>query len=164
MTQDPFTLLGLPAEFDLSPEELERRYLSAAATHHPDRHPDPLDQADAAERTAEINTAYQMLREPESRANALLALRGGPSAADDRSLPPTLLMEMMEVGEAVEKAAEKKDGPTLSRLRGEVEQKRAAHLEAVGALFQAEPMDPAAIRLELNGLRYVERTLSQWPV
>lgn len=160
---DPFSVLHLDPRFDLDIDELRQRFLAASAEHHPDRFTDPLDQADAAERSAAINQAHQTLSDPESRANALLALRGGPAAADDKSLPPTLLMEMMEVREELDRAVADQDNATINRLRIWSTTQYDQHIARLSKLFVDEDLDGQAIRLELNAMRYIQRMIEQLP-
>ncbi|MFW5681644.1 MAG: Fe-S protein assembly co-chaperone HscB [Phycisphaeraceae bacterium] len=166
--EDPFTALGMPRRFRLDEEELERRFVSLSSEHHPDRHTDPIAQADAAEASSKIGHAYQVLADPEKRANALLALRGGPAKEDDQSLPPELLMEVMEVREELEQAIEQQDEADLARLRQWAQQQRDQRLQTIGDLLeQGDPEMPLdeqtakRVRLELNALRYAQRMLEQ---
>jgi len=166
--QDPFALLDLEVRFDLDPAALEARFLAESSRCHPDRFSDPLDQADAAERMSRVTEAYQTLRDDESRARALLAIRQGGGAGpggDDKSLPPELLMEMMEVRESLDDAVAGGDAEVVEKHRTWATGKRAEHLAAIAKLFAEEPSDKnaAAIRLQLNALRYMERMLEQMP-
>jgi molecular chaperone HscB len=168
----PFGLLGLPPRFDLDEAELHRRFIQASAAAHPDRFTDPLDQADAAERAAAINDAYRTLKDPESRANALLALLGGAASGDDKSLPPDLLMEMMEVRERMEDAIASADEKAMRELIQWAHEQRSEHLQRVGELLKRAQETPAGaareaalknVRLELNALRYFQRMIEQSP-
>ncbi len=171
---DPFKTLGLPPRFDLDQADLHARFIQASSTHHPDRHTDPVAQAEAAERSAEINQAYAVLSDPERRADALLTLLGGPAKDQDKSLPPDLLMDMMEVRENLEEAVAANNAMELEKLRGWANDQREAHLSKVADLFDNASTSPPdallpgavakAIRLELNTLRYIERMLEQMPV
>lgn len=163
---NPFALLDLEPRFDLDADVLQDRFLAESARCHPDRFADPLEQADAADRMSRVTEAYRVLGDPESRANALLALRGGPGKSDDKSLPPAMLMEMMEVRESMEEAVAGNDAPAIEKHRAWAADKRGEHLTAIGKLFEQAPGDTnaAAIRLQLNGLRYIERMLEQLPV
>ena len=163
--QDPFALLELEVRFDLDPAALESRFLDVSSRCHPDRFTDPLEQADAADRMSQVTAAYQTLRDDEQRANALLALRGGPGKSDDKSLPPELLMEMMEVRESLDEAVAGGDAAAIEKHRAWAVEKRGEHLVTIGTLFMQDPSDKnaAAIRLQLNGLRYIERMLEQMP-
>jgi molecular chaperone HscB len=167
--QDPFALLGIEPVFNLDRQDLEARFLAASSRCHPDRFTDPLDQADAAERMSQLTDAHRVLRDDERRARALLALRQGAAEAqadDEKALPPDLLMEMMEVREALDDAVSLGDQPAVEKHRAWAHEKRAGYLAAIGKLFDQEPGDAnaAAIRLQLNGLRYIERMLEQVPV
>lgn len=158
---DPFATLGLEPAFDLDKNLLQQRYLAATAANHPDRFTDPLEQADAMQRSAAVNEAFATLSDAEARANALLVLRGGPSKSDDKSLPPTLLMDVMELREELEQAVESDDDAAIGRLRAQAQDRKQQHQEAIARLFEAEPFDPAAVRLELNAMRYMQRMLDQ---
>lgn len=168
---DPFATLQLPRRFEVDPAELHRRYIQASAATHPDRYTDPVEQAQAAERAAEVNQAYAVLSDPERRADALLTLLGGPAKDEDKSLPPDLLMDMMEVRERLEDAVASNDQKELANLQAWANDQRESHLKKITALFhevgdntETIPADTAkAVRLELNTLRYIQRMLDQMP-
>ncbi|GAB4517730.1 MAG: hypothetical protein Tsb0013_21980 [Phycisphaerales bacterium] len=156
--QNPFALLGLEAAYDLDPRALERRWLQRSAKLHPDR---VGDDAEAARELARVNRAKATLSDPESRANALLSLLGGPAKEDDKSLPDGFLMEMFELRD--EHASG--DDETRSRLEAWGEQRRAEHERAIASMFESLSDPPSehelrAIRLELNAWRYIERFLA----
>jgi molecular chaperone HscB len=166
---DPFALLGVPAQYDLDLADLHRRFIALASANHPDRFLDPGDQADAAERAAQINQAYRVLADPQSRAEALLSLLAGPAQAPDHSLPPDLLTTMLDVREELEQARAANDSRTLARLRTWALEQHNAYLARIAALFAlaADPHQQASavkdIRLVLNALRYFQRMLEQLP-
>lgn len=168
---DPFIRFDLPRRFAIDRQELRRRFLAESAKHHPDRYTDPLDQADAAQRSAEINLAYQTLLDDEQRANVLLSLLGGPDRDQDKSLPPELLMEMMEIRQEMEQAIDQKDQATLHRLHGWAIDQRQQRLTTISRILDAQPAfgEPAGAsqlkqaRLELNALRYIQRMLQDFP-
>ena len=84
---------------------------------HPDRFAtasqEQRDLADAA--SARVNGATAVLRDDLRRADYLLLLETGTSVLDDetRTAPPALLMEVMEVREAIDEAT---DGGALEAL------------------------------------------------
>jgi molecular chaperone HscB len=165
---DPFQTLGLPPRFDLNGADLHAKFIHASAANHPDRYTDPVDQADAAERAAEINHAYAVLSDPERRADALLTLLGGPGKSDDKSLPPDLLMDMMETRERMEEAIAENNRAELDQLRAWANAQRDAHLKKIESLFADHhetlaPDTAKSIRLKLNTLRYIQRMLDQMP-
>lgn len=63
VVRDPYEVLGVSRS--ATPEELKSAFRKLASKHHPDRNPG--DQG-AQERFKEINTAYQILSDPQKRA------------------------------------------------------------------------------------------------
>lgn len=162
MTDDPFQTLGLPAEFDLEPERIDRAYLARAATEHPDL---AGEDDEVLARAAALNRARDVLKDPERRADALLRRLGGPDKSADKSLPDGFLMEMMEIRETIEASTAGRDPAQLARWRAWASQRREGHIERISAMFGAGPA-PAGealreIRRELNAWRYAERLIEQ---
>ncbi|TVQ60082.1 MAG: Fe-S protein assembly co-chaperone HscB [Phycisphaerales bacterium] len=167
-TNDPFVILGLPARFDLREADVRAAWLRRSAALHPDRADANagMDEAERARAAAVLNDAKRTLEDPERRADALLLRLGGATKEQDKSIPPEVLMEMMEARETLEQAASAGDAAALDGSRAWAEERRAGHIERVGDLFAraGDPPDAAAlraVRAELNAWRYVERMLEQ---
>src|SRR5437764_8803849 len=115
---DHFHRLGLPRRFVVDAGALERAYLAHSRAVHPDYH---LGGASAnlgasLELSAAVNEAYNTLRDPFTRAEHLLALEGGPTAAESKQMPPAFLAEMLDAREEIEHA---RGNPTeTERLEG----------------------------------------------
>ena len=60
---DPYDVLGV--QRNATPEELKAAFRKLAAKHHPDRNP---GDSEAHNRFKEVNTAYQLLSDPQKRA------------------------------------------------------------------------------------------------
>lgn len=166
---DPFAIFSLPRIFAIDLIQLRQRYLALTAEHHPDRFVDPLKQADASERIAVINQAYELLKDPQARAETLLMLLGGPAKETDKSLPPELLEEMLDIREVMESASSHDDQAMLGQLheRAATEvQERLHHIESYfDQILSCKPDLQSSmmkqIRLELNALRYYQRLCEQ---
>lgn len=104
---------------------------------------------------AELNDAKEVLLNPESRANALLELLGGPGKSEDRSLPDGFLLEMMEVREAVESG----EGKDSGEWRAWAMERRREHERCVADAFESHDLRGA--RRHLNAWRYIERMIEQ---
>lgn len=162
-TSDAFGLLGLPRRFDLEPNAIEAAFLARLGGVHPD-----LVGEEASMDAAALTQAAAVLRDPERRAVHLLALLGGDSASEDRSLPDGFLMKTMELRETVEKELTE-GGKARERWTAFTDERRRGHAAKVGALFAqvngAERAGRAgllrAVRLELNAWRYTERLIEQ---
>ncbi len=159
-TSGAFALLGLPPRFDLSDGEIEGAFLARLGGIHPD-----LAGEETSLDAAALTEARGVLADPERRAGALLALLGGPSASQDRSLPEGFLMEMMELRQEME--AELEGGGEAARSRWVFfgEERRRGHIGRVAALFagagSGSPGALARVREELNAWRYTERLIEQ---
>lgn len=167
--QDYFHRLGLPRRFALDAAELERQYLARSRAVHPDYHAagSSADLAASLELSAALNEAYNTLRDPFTRADYLLALEGGPSAGEQKQMPPAFLAEMLEARERVEEA--RAGGNTCSRAVADLGEEFAARyaglMDEVAAKFaelEALPADDpkrpnlrVALRGLLNAAKYV---------
>jgi molecular chaperone HscB len=163
---DAFALLGLPRSFDIDRQALQAAYLRRTAALHPDRMADPLERAEAQRQAAALNDARAVLADDEPRANLLLALHGGPTKEQDRSLPDGFLVDILDLRQEMEAALTEDDANERARIEQLAQQRRAQHLETVRGMFNALGAPPkadalAAIRRELNAWRYIERMIEQ---
>ena len=166
---DYFTRLGLPRRFSLDTVELERQYLARSRAVHPDYH---LGGATAVlsaslELSAALNEAYNTLRDPFLRADYLIGLEGGPTAAEQKQMPPAFLAEMLEAREQVEDArtANNACGSRLTELQDEFAGRFNGLMADVGKSFEKIGSLPAGdtgrakllvdIRSLLNAAKYV---------
>lgn len=157
---DPFATFGLNATFDLEIPEIERRYRDLQRTLHPDRFVSaPSSERQAALRKAvEVNEAYRTLRDPLSRARALLVLRGHALSSDAKA-DPAFLMEIMERREALSDARAKRDLASAQRLANEVRDDEARAYRRLTELFSDGTS--GEIAGELSKLQYFRRFLSE---
>lgn len=161
-----FDLLGVPARFDLDVDRLRARYLELARAVHPDRFPNAVgDLAAICLRTnARLNEAFRVLSAPTSRAEYLLELAGGPSAADDKHVPQEVLAETLMLREEIDEARTAGDSATLERLRKTISAGRERYVDEVSAVARQLPGDDdqrRALRTALNALKYYDKMLEQ---
>jgi molecular chaperone HscB len=102
---DAFETLGIARTFALNVKEVEQRFRDLSRATHPDRFADksPAERRAAAERTVALNEAFRAVRDPMTRVLALLSAAGRPLEETARA-EPALLMEIMELREAVDDA------------------------------------------------------------
>lgn len=160
---NPFELLGLPLRFDLDEGAITRAWLKRSAVHHPDRQ---ADEAEAGRAMARLNDARHTLSDPERRANRLLALLGGPSKEQDRSLPDGFLQQTLELREEIEQSLAAPGPGERDRLERWALDQRGVYLAKIASLFAALANPPdalslGAIRTQLNAWRYIERLIEQ---
>lgn len=98
---DYFSLLNEPRCPWLDADELKTRFLELSSRVHPDRFHggEESEKAEAGRRFAELNTAYQCLRDPKDRLLHLLTLELGDKPKDVQRIPPGTMDLFMEVGQ-----------------------------------------------------------------
>lgn len=165
-----FELFGLEPRYDLDVKALHRKCLALSRAVHPDVagvKPEESRQLRLSH-TADLNRAYETLRDPVSRAEYLLSLAGGPSAGDDRSVPADLLTEVLALREEIDEARTSSDSEALHAMRHRIEQKHQAALELIAALSRKlDRNDEQAreeLRCQLNAIKYWINLLDRIPV
>jgi curved DNA-binding protein CbpA len=98
---DAFTLLNEPRRPWIDAEALKQKFLPLSSAVHPDRtHNAPeAEKQKTNERYAELNSAYNTLREPRDRLLHLLELEAGAKPADIQRIPPGTMDLFTEVGQ-----------------------------------------------------------------
>lgn len=156
----PFELLGVPLLFALDERELERRHRELSRALHPDRYAGrpSSERREALSRAISVNEAFRKLRDPLTRAEALLSQLGREVSETNLPRPePALLMRVMEQRE--ELAAARRAGDR-GRVEGLAERAAADAEEATERLadaFSEEPIPVDEVVKVLGELRYLQR-------
>ncbi|MDD4888527.1 MAG: iron-sulfur cluster co-chaperone HscB C-terminal domain-containing protein [Phycisphaerae bacterium] len=172
---EAFELLQLPATYAIDLDELESVYLRLSRMVHPDY----FGKIGGPERSlsedlsARLNNAYRQLRDPLRRSEYLLARAGGPSATDDKRVPPDLLGEVMELREQIESAKAAGRSADLAgvnaRLTGRADAAFAKLAQLHADLESAQTAGDdrrvadlvSQIRVMLNGIRYLQNLVKE---
>ena len=98
---DYFALLGQTRQPWLDPDALKAEFLAQSALLHPDRvqAANAEEKAAATARFAEMNAAYNILREPKERLLHLLELESGTLPRNVQSVPDGTMDLFMETGQ-----------------------------------------------------------------
>jgi molecular chaperone HscB len=173
LSSNHFDLLGLPARFTLDAEELERNYLARSRALHPDYHQTSGAAAQhlSLQMSAQLNEAHLTLSDVFRRAEYLLTLQGGPTAAEHKAMDPAFLQDMLDLRMQMQELLGDSDplSPAriameqdLRRRRDELEQnlkEEFTRLEGVPPSSEARRAALLAIRQVLNSAKYVQGLL-----
>lgn len=112
LTQNHFEIFSLPQRYELDRAALDARYRELQRSVHPDRFASAGDQERriSMQQAAQINEAYQVLKDPLRRGRYLLELRG--KVVDDPQgshQDPAFLMQQIELREALGEVRGKPD-------------------------------------------------------
>jgi molecular chaperone HscB len=140
-TEDYFSLLGLPRQFELEVPEVERRFRELSRTLHPDRFAkaEARERRLSLERATRLNDAFRYLKDWRLRAAYLLKLAGTDVFAEGKTFAdPEFLEEQLEWREAMALAQADGDADRLRRIAAQA-RARLAELEAEVAGFFEDP-------------------------
>ena len=162
-----FRVLGVdPPRFAVSNDELERAMKNLQKTLHPDKFSTApvVAREHSADQASLVNRAYATLRDPLRRAKYMLRAAGAGVAeesgmGDEQGSPagdtidPTLLMDVMETREAIERAGD--DASALGAMASANDAAESSCVAAIGNAMDAG--DLAAARKETVRLTYLAR-------
>jgi len=172
---DYFRVLGIPRTFAVDLVDLERRYKETTKVLHPDRFARADAQARRAslERSVQLNEAWRTLKEPIRRAEYLLSLHGvdigeraggGPNQSGGHvtlPVPQVVLMEVMELREALAESQSNKDAREVDALVARVRSGLDKAMDDVAKGFLAVPPELGTITARLVTVRYYRRFLDE---
>jgi len=167
---DFFDLLGVERNYRMDDARLTTAYRSLARNIHPDRFAGASDSSGslATRLSAEVNQAYNVLRDPVLRADYLLCKAGGPDATTVRDVPGDLLAEVLMIREEMDAARSEGDAAALERLRASLADRREATVEQLGIdaarLAAADDAARREFRKRINSIKYFDNLLSDLAV
>lgn len=128
-----FELFEIPQRFDVDIAELANRYRELQKTVHPDKFANAGEQQKllAISKTAQVNDAYQMLKDPIRRAEHMLLLRGVDIDNESTTMKDSgFLMQQLEWREALAELRDSDDiGADIAALEAEFTQYRQQLLD-----------------------------------
>ncbi|BDR19168.1 co-chaperone HscB [Vibrio sp. STUT-A16] len=130
-----FELFGLPSQFKLDGSLLSSQFRELQKRFHPDNFAtgSERDRLMAVQKAAQINDAYQVLKNPISRAEYILAEQGVEIRGEQQTMQdPMFLMEQMELREELEEIADSTDPESaLFHFDSKVSKMYKQHLASV---------------------------------
>ncbi len=156
LSDDDFTLFGLPPRQALDRADLDARRRDLQAQVHPDRF---AAEGASAQRLAmqwavRVNEAYQRLKDPLCRAAYLCQLRDVPVDAErNTAMPAAFLMQQMQWREALDDAA---DSAAVEALDVAVAHDERTMMARLTALLDIHG-DTAAAAAQVRALMFVAR-------
>ena len=161
LSDDDFTLFGLPPRFALDRAALDAQWRALQAQVHPDRF---AGEGASAQRLAmqwavRVNEAYQRLKDPLKRGAYLCELRGAAIQAENNTaMPAAFLMQQMAWREALDDAQD--DAAAVQGLDDEVAADEQKRLAALGQTLDAEgdaAVHAVAAAQQVRALMFVAR-------
>jgi molecular chaperone HscB len=155
-----FAILGVPESYELSGDELDKKFRELSLRLHPDRFAKapPAERIAALGKSSALNDAYRTLRSPVGRAEHLLELAGNPLGEGDH-VDQGFLMEILELREELAEARAAGDEAKLASLGAAMTARRDDALARLPVLFNEGHL--AEAKEALIALRYFQRFLDE---
>jgi molecular chaperone HscB len=160
-----FELFELPVSFEVDLEDLALRYRELQRAVHPDRFANASEQEKrvSVQHAAQINEAFQVLKQPMSRARYLLVLNDMAIDDTDTQMDPAFLMEQMELREALAEVRGAADPfAALNQARDTIEARERELVESLQQAFAdggAQALEGA--RESVRKMQFMQRLLSE---
>ena len=140
LNQSHYETFGLEFGFDVDADDLERRFVEQSARLHPDRTAgDEAARVQAVMLSAQLNEAYAELRDPFRRAEYLLKLLGGPTAADHKKTPAGFLEDMLDLRDDLEQTLAAGDEDQIEEFAKKRKAELAALIDQLRSEFKKLP-------------------------
>ena len=134
LKDDPFTLFGLQQQFNLDSNDLNTKFRSLQKQYHPDSWVNSRLSALIIMASAHINAAYSTLKNPLTRAMALLKLNGiEVNLNNNGNLDQDFLFEQIEIREQI--AESQNSIEKLEHLEHMLKRKQEQIIQELTTLF-----------------------------
>ena len=156
---NPFALFDLPVAFQVDSALLNERYLALQKSLHPDNFSaaSAQEQRLAIQKSAEINDALRILKDPIARADSIIALNTGETENPEEKSNNDIdfLMQQIEWRETLENIENRQDTDELTAFAQEINQIRHAILSELSTALDAQQWDIA--RAITDKLRFIKK-------
>ncbi|WP_040975553.1 Fe-S protein assembly co-chaperone HscB [Necropsobacter massiliensis] len=159
---NPFALFDLPVDFELDRNLLTQRYLALQKSLHPDNFANRSTQEQrlAMQKSAEVNDALQVLKDPVSRADSMIALALGEVQNEQQTNHDmAFLLQQMEWREQLESIEQQQDSAQLAVFSQQIAQAEDAILSELSGALTAKDWQQG--RLLTDRLRFIRKLTAE---
>ena len=150
---NPFALFNLPVTFELDQTILSNRYLALQKSLHPDN----FAHSSAMQKSAEINDALQILKNPISRADSIIAIHTGkphnPEEKSNRDMQ--FLMQQLEWREQLEQIENSQDFDQLNAFAQQIAKSEDEILSEISTALSVQNWQQA--QMMNDRLRFIKK-------
>ena len=148
-TDNDFAILGVTPQFPVDRALLDEAYRNLQRRYHPDRFlQEDLDtQQRATLYASQINDAYRRLKNPIDCAESFFSIRFEGNLLETVTGKPEFLFHMLDMGEQIESALEKKDAQALNQLSAQIQKEIDLVCDEVKSGFEQNAAERVAISI-----------------
>lgn len=156
--QNPFTLFDMDITFNIDKQRLSTQYLKLQKQCHPDNFTtaSSQQQLQAIQQAAQINDAYQILKNPLKRAEAIFALNTNQEIPAEETVQDVdFLMTQLIQREKLATIQATQDIEQLLSLQQETETLQQVQLTELAQAIQDKSWEQ--VKILINRLKFVEK-------
>ncbi|HAS03748.1 Fe-S protein assembly co-chaperone HscB [Pasteurella multocida] len=146
---NPFNIFDLPVDFHVDQATLSARYLALQKSLHPDNFTthSAQEQRLAMQRSAEVNDALQILKDPILRAETIIAIYTGEqqNIEENSTRDMAFLMQQMQWREQLENIEAQQDSDQLVAFSADIEQTQQALLSELADALSSQQWQQAKV-------------------
>ncbi len=165
MQEDYFELFGLPQSYEVSLQTLSERFRDLQRVVHPDRYAaaDEREKRLSVQYAAEVNDAYQTLKDPVLRAIYLLHCRGVDAQMENNTVMDTaFLMQQMEWREALDEVHKCADPEAaLDNLRRDIVEAMQSCQSGFAERWQSNGEQLKAAEDLVRKMQFIDKLIQQ---
>ncbi|MGX2956606.1 Fe-S protein assembly co-chaperone HscB [Ursidibacter arcticus] len=158
---NPFELFNLPVQFDIDSAQLSERYLALQKSLHPDNFSasSSTEQRLAMQKSAEVNDALHILKDPILRAESIIQIHTGENRDIEQKSQRDMafLMQQLEWRETLENIESAKNETQLTAFTQEIELEQKKIIEQLTNLLAQQQWENALI--VSDKLRFIKKLL-----
>ncbi|MGX2975282.1 Fe-S protein assembly co-chaperone HscB [Ursidibacter arcticus] len=158
---NPFELFNLPVQFDIDSAQLSERYLALQKSLHPDNFSasSSTEQRLAMQKSAEVNDALHILKDPILRAESIIQIHTGENRDIEQKSQRDMafLMQQLEWRETLENIESAKNETKLTAFTQEIELEQKKIIEQLTNLLAQQQWENALI--VSDKLRFIKKLL-----
>jgi molecular chaperone HscB len=117
-----FELYGIPVSLHPDTHQLKQTFYALSRKYHPDffSRENEFDQAEALEKSSQVNKAFKIFQSREETIKYVLQLKGLLEEEEKYSLPPDFLMEVMDLNEQLMDAKMEQDIVSTNKIKAAI--------------------------------------------
>lgn len=146
---NPFNIFDLPVDFHVDQATLSARYLALQKSLHPDNFTthSAQEQRLAMQRSAEVNDALQILKDPILRAETIIAIYTGEqqNIEENSTRDMAFLMQQMQWREQLENIEAQQDSDQLVAFSADIEKTQQALLSELADALSSQQWQQAKV-------------------
>lgn len=160
---NPFELFDLPVQFEVDNEKLSANYLSLQKALHPDNFSSgtSAEQRQAMQKSAQLNDALQILKDPVQRAEAMIAIHTGESQDIEQKSNNDIefLMQQMQWREELAQIESAKNDQDLTAFTKQIEQENQQFVKQLAESLEKQEWNTA--RQLCDKLRFTKKLMTE---